>query len=266
MPAAGACRRAKGKILWQHWIIQHSINAYIDIHISAHNPYSQREEIMNRHARIISGVVCAALILIAGIPVHADQTKTLAGVRVLWDRAQGWPSCFQSGDYRSLGELLQQRGAVLEELKHAGQYTSALLSKYDIVIVAQRTLPASPEEQQALTAYIRKGGSLLVFSGYSSQAPAMNPVLTNFGIELSATVSGYTKCTAFTHPANTDRRTVRTCLVDAPLHIGTSGGAHPILGVPAGDQKIGHCFGALGTGGKGRVIVIGNEAVWSSHG
>ena len=124
------------------------------------------------------------------------------------------------------------------------------------------------EEQQALVRYIRNGGSLLVFLERSPEQSSVNPVLVNFGIMITAARTGRTKLIAFENPATTPRREVTECLVERPYQINCSAGARGIAGYNVGGPPaMSEIYAALGANsGRGRVIAMGEDEVWLSHG
>jgi hypothetical protein len=124
-------------------------------------------------------------------------------------------------------------------------------------------------ERVALINFLENGGSLLVFSGKNISPMCINPVLVRFGLELGGKGCTTKHFSGFVYPATTDRRPISEIIVYYPRVINLTNGAIPIVGKPASANPsvvIKECFGALGHGGKGRVIAIGDSDFWRSSG
>ena len=191
-----------------------------------------------------------------------------ANYAVLWDRAASWVSYSSGGEYYSLGQAFLGMGATITPLTPSQRYSDEVLEGIDLVIIPVRDGLMLAEEQQALVRYIRNGGSLLVIIEQSPQQSSVNPVLVNFGIVISAARTGRTKLLEFENPATTPRREVTECEVERPYQINCSAGARGIAGYNAGGPPaMSEIYAALGANsGRGRVIAIGEDDVWISHG
>ncbi len=187
---------------------------------------------------------------------------------VLWDRAASSASYSSGGEYYSLGQVLLGMGATLTPLTPSQRYSDEVLEGIDLVIIPGRNGLMLAEEQVALVRYVRNGGSLLVLIDWSPQQSSVNPVLTNFGIMITAARTGRTKLLAFENPATTPRREVTECEVYRPYQINCSAGARGIAGYNAGGPPaMSEIYAALGANsGRGRVIAMGDSEIWINYG
>ena len=212
--------------------------------------------------------LCVFLILAAGaVAAERPTDRPSATYAVLWDRVASNDSYSSSGNFKSVGEALQQMGATITPLTPSQRYSDEVLEGIDLVIIPGRNGLMLAEEQQALVRYVRNGGSLLVLIDWSPQQSSVNPVLTNFGIVITAARTGRTKLLAFENPATTPRRVVTVCHIYRAFQINCCAGARGIAGYnAAGPPAMSEIYAALGANcGRGRVVAVGDEEIWYSN-
>ena len=215
-------------------------------------------------------LITAAIILSLPLaPAIGQETKNgvFTEFSVLWDRAQGGPSHSPNGGFCDLGAELMSMGATITDLTPGGRYTDKILEGYDLVIICLREQHMLASEQVALVRYVRNGGGLLVLCKYGATISACNPVLINFGIQVTVNILNTEHLNTFVNPATTSRRPVDDCEVWEPRSINLSGGATSIAGYNSsvGLASITNCVFALGGNcGRGRIIATGNTNMWLS--
>jgi len=161
-------------------------------------------------------------------------------------------------------------GGSIVNLGHSGYFSNEALAGADIVVICSRSDVMSDTEQKAIVRYVREGGNLLVIFGDNSHSTVINPIIHNFGLMFTATGSSATKMNYFVHPATTERRPVSCCDIYDEVRIEISKGAKLIAGrqfntSPQPAEIV--CYAAIGSDcGKGRVVAVGDTAVWESSG
>ena len=188
--------------------------------------------------------------------------------KVLWDKTGGNSTCMGNGYLISLGKAILKLGGSITELSWPDSFEKFDLDSYDVLVISNRYESISGEGQGAIVRYVRNGGSLLVICEWSANMYSCNPVLINFGLQGTANRLGWTNMESFSHPATTARRPVQRCEVDYPYALQVTGKARLIAGrqnaSPPGLVNIG-IMGLGCNSGKGRVIALMDETVWSSH-
>lgn len=214
--------------------------------------------------------LCAVLLLLPAATTgqEAKGTEDLE-FTVLWDNVLGWPDWDpKDGEFSGMGRELLDMGAKILDLGAGRRYNDEVLEGIDIVIIILRYKHMGSPEQQALVRYVRNGGSLLVLCKYGDSISPLNPILTNFGIEITGYISKAKHLNAFAHPASTDRRKVTDVEIYEGRKIKLKSGAIPIAGYnpsapPAGMSDI--IFALGGQSGRGRVVAAGNTNQWLSN-
>jgi hypothetical protein len=199
------------------------------------------------------------------LPPPQDESRL--AFKVLWYRSADYTTTGSGGDFEELGNALESLGATITELDMDKEFTSQMLSAFDLVIICDRTQSLTPSEQNMLVKYVRNGGSLLVIAdGYYYAYPS-EPVLINFGIVVTGATTGWKDFDYFVHPATTKSRPVDYCEADYPYLIQLSGKAKKIGGRDGSSSPAaGNCIIALGgNSGKGRVIAVADSNIWLSN-
>ncbi|MBZ0266804.1 choice-of-anchor D domain-containing protein, partial [bacterium] len=113
-------------------------------------------------------------------PVTGRTRASLLGVRILWDRSRnqlgtiGWATI--------VGEL-EGRGAVVEE--NFAPVTSALLAGYGVFLSTDLTSAWSTDEKDALAAWVRAGGGVLLIGDNLASRDPFNFLLNTIGAGIS---------------------------------------------------------------------------------
>jgi uncharacterized membrane protein len=94
--------------------------------------------------------------------ILAPQTGTLAGKRILYDRAHGQGNLISWVSWGTLVSDLTVAGAIVQE-SDIISITSATLMNYDILIVASGSISWTVQELNALQIWLNNGGAVLVY-------------------------------------------------------------------------------------------------------
>ena len=213
------------------------------------------------------GCLALILLLLAASPAfgsdHAVVTEQQA-FKVLWSGMSISPTATYSG----MADTIRSMGGEITRYQENQAIPIGELADYDLVVLCCRYTMMSAEEQVALVKYVRNGGGLLVIDGYLGNEAVVEPVIDNFGIVISATLTRSSSYDYFVRPATTDRRPVAHCETGEAYILMVNPGAMALAGRSAGASPSGVvCFAALGgNSGKGRVIVINDASVWQSYG
>lgn len=133
--------------------------------------------------------------------VAAASFRDLTGVRVLYDAAHlnlHWYN------YNTMFADLRSRGA--EIVVSSSEFSQEYLGGFDVVWMAESFIPVAPRERDALVAWVRAGGGLLLEGDYDDTLPTFNGILRALwsGIELSGE-NGTTGITNNIEPHETTR-------------------------------------------------------------
>jgi len=153
---------------------------------------------------------------------------------------------------------LISRGAEIEYI-YTGPITEELLSKYDIMWVDEdwyETTPWTEDEQNAVRAWIRKGGGLIV---HGDQPGAAKVLTSMFGINYTGLYGTYGYTTNIMPHYITEN--VNTVYVDNPLNtLMTTSPGYTIVYDPGNDPTI-----ACSEYGAGGVVVMGDDYLWDTN-
>jgi len=114
----------------------------------------------------------------------AERMKRTAGkINVLIDQKHTCGYWTLLHYYKSLLEMIEQRGAVLKVVNQA-KLSPELLENFDVYVVFPLAGGYSPEEAAALVQFVQRGGRALVFGGTGEVAKdnAVNSWLKEFGL------------------------------------------------------------------------------------
>ena len=215
---------------------------------------------------IINIIITTSLLPTAS--AQEDNARTLSGVRILWDKTMGAPSHSDSGYYWGLGFTLESMGATFVDLGYFDRYTDAVLKDIDFIIMCDRPLELDAEETAVLERFVNDGGGLLVLFSLSG-SHVVADLLQRYGIETGNTNYNKNTFEVFHYPATTRRRPIYSGVSERSAAINLTGDA---LSIVCGDPSPGiadstaPCYGALGYGGKGRVLAFGDLGMWRSNG
>jgi len=211
---------------------------------------------------IVTVLVCVILAL---------PSSSKATYSVLWDTSHGVYDDYHldtGGRYKDVADYLTANDFSVGTTTGEG-FTAATLSGVDVAVVCVMTAwdsAYSTAEINALTSFVNSGGGLLIMSEVSA-APNANiaGIATEFDIELEVSnisSGGTTLSNLDDHPVFDVVNSVDSIYFYSASELGVSGDAEAI----AWDSTDNIAIAANDNYGWGRVIVLGDSAVWTTNG
>ena len=201
-------------------------------------------------------------------PQEYESEKSLEGVHILWDMVSGGGGHAPGGYYSEMGRILEEMGATIVDLGFFERYTDEVLENIDFIIINGRSIDFETEEIETISRFVNEGGGLLMLFSMATKSPAKN-LLTKYGINVGDSAYYQNIIEILHYPATTRRRPVVMGLAERPMKMAVAGNAMTIASresSPGSTDGTNPCYGALGYGGKGRVLAFGDLGMWRSSG
>jgi len=212
-----------------------------------------------------------SIVIVLTCMVFALPSSSRATYSVLWDTSHGVYDNYHldtGGRYKDVADYLTANDFSVSATTGEG-FTAATLSGVDVAVVCVMSAwnsAYSAAEINALANFVDDGGGLLIMSEVSA-APNQNiaGIATEFDIELEVSnisSGGVTLTDLDDHPVFDVVNPVDSIYFFSASELGVSGDAEAI----AWDSTDNIAIAANDNYGWGRVIVLGDSAVWTTNG
>jgi thermitase len=177
---------------------------------------------------------------------------------ILFDISHNRDGDSLSGNFLSLGELLDANGFIVDEVA-TGPINSALLAKYDILVLMDPEVDFSPSELADIQSWIAAGGGLVAVpdGGYP---PTTNTLLAPYGVQLTGWAGGYGITTDIAN--DTITQGVSQIYVNYVREISVTPPSTCLAWVTDSGKRIGFLSATEG----GEVVVISDENTMDNNG